>query len=146
MSGFRDVGPLPEVVTWQGATVLARDGEGRVLMQLRDSYENIAAAGKWCCFGGEVEPGEDLETAARREFMEETGIDLSEDVLRPLACFGSGAMKGGVVYVFALNRVIAPSEVQLGEGAGFAFLTRLQAEKFDLIDNFRRVLLDLKDF
>ena len=146
MSGFRDIGPLPDQMTWQGASVLARDPHGRVLMQLRDDIPGIAAPGKWSFFGGEVEPGEALEAAARREFFEETGVDIAGAGLRPLARFGSGTMQGGVVHVFALDRALDPGEVRLGEGAGFAFLTRAQVEAWDLIEGFRQVLLGLEDF
>jgi 8-oxo-dGTP pyrophosphatase MutT (NUDIX family) len=49
----------------------------------------------WGIPKGGVEPGESLETAARREFIEETGITL--DPARPLKFLrGSGdAIKGG---------------------------------------------------
>ena len=146
MSGFVDIGPLPDKVIWRGATVLARDREGRVLMQLRDTYSDIVAPGQWSFFGGGVEPGEALDKAARREFFEETGIDLTGEALRPLVRFASQAKAGGVVHVFALERAIGADEVTLGEGAGFGFLTRAQVETFDLIDNFRAVLLGLDDF
>jgi 8-oxo-dGTP diphosphatase len=146
VSRFRDIGPIPEPVIWNGATVLARDAQGRVLMQLRDDIGGIAAPGQWSLFGGGAEPGEDLETAARREFHEETGIDIDGETLEPVARFASQALRGGVVHVFALARPIAPGEVRLGEGAGFAMLTRGQAETFDLIENFRKVVLRLADF
>ena len=146
MSGFHDIGPIPDPVIWRGATVLARDAEGRVLMQLRDDAPGVAAPGQWSFFGGAVEPGESLEAAARREFREETGIDISGDRLDPLARFASTALKGGVVHVFVLRRRLGAGDVRLGEGAGFAFLTRGQVERFDLIGTFRRVLLSLDDF
>ncbi|MEZ5715340.1 MAG: NUDIX hydrolase [Paracoccaceae bacterium] len=146
MSGFADIGPIPDKVIWQGATVLARDAEGRVLMQLRDDHAGVAAPGQWCLFGGAVEPGESLDQAARREFHEETGIDIAGHRLDPLARFGSAALKGGVVHVFVLRRPVRADEVTLGEGAGFAFLTRAQVERFDLIANFRSALQGLEDF
>lgn len=146
MSAFRDIGAIPAEVIWQGASVLARDAEGRALMQLRDTREGIAAPGKWSLFGGGVEPGEALEAAARREFLEETGIALEPADLRPCARFASASLRGGVVHVFVCSRAIRPEEPRLGEGAGFAFLTRAQVEQFDLIENFRRVLLGLEDF
>lgn len=146
MSGFADIGALPDNVIWRGASVFARDNEGRMLLQLRDDYPGIAAPGQWGFFGGGVEPGETLDTAARREFLEETGIDLAGENLRPLVRFASQALTDGIVHVFALERAIAPHEVALGEGAGFAFLTRMQVENFDLIENFREVLRRIDDF
>jgi 8-oxo-dGTP pyrophosphatase MutT (NUDIX family) len=51
-----------------GAVVVAR-GDGRVLL-LHDPTED-----RWCFPKGHVEPGESLLAAARREVVEETGID-----------------------------------------------------------------------
>lgn len=146
MSAFVDVGPLPDEVNWRGAAVLAQDREGRFLMQLRDSYEGIAAPGAWSLFGGGVDPGEALDAAARREFHEETGIDISRETLRPLVRLASQATAQGIVHVFALERAIAAHEIRLGEGAGFAFLTRDQVAKFDVIGGFREILLGYEDF
>lgn len=133
-------GPLPGRVLWQGAAVMAGDGAGRVLMQLRDSRTDIAAPGLWSFFGGALEPGEAPGTAARREFFEETGIDISADPLEPLARVASQATKDGVVHVFRLARPLAPGAVRLGEGAGFAFLNPTQIETYPLITSFREIL------
>ncbi|UYV38247.1 NUDIX hydrolase [Rhodobacteraceae bacterium D3-12] len=140
MSDFVDFGSLPDEVTWRGASVLAQDVRGRVLMQLRDSDAGLASPGKWGLFGGGVEPGESLDAAARREFHEETGIDIAAEALRPLARFRSQAMASGIVHVFALDRRVVREDVRLAEGAGFAFLTREQVGHFDLIEAFRTVL------
>ena len=144
MSGFREFGPLPKEVSWQGAAVLALDQHGRALMQLRDAHDDVAAPGKWCCFGGGVEPGESIDEAARREFLEETGVDISVDVLTPLVRFASTATKNGVLHLYRLERVLCPEEITLGEGAGFAFLTPGQLERFNLIDNLAAILADLR--
>lgn len=146
MSRFRDIGPIPDPVIWNGVSVLARDMQGRVLMQLRDDVAGIAAPGQWSLFGGGVEPGESLEVAARREFLEETGMDIRGQRLDPVARFASLAMPGGLLHVFALASRIDPAELRLGEGAGFAMLTRDQVERFDLIENYRRLLVALPDF
>jgi 8-oxo-dGTP pyrophosphatase MutT (NUDIX family) len=45
--------------------------DGRYLMQLRDDIPRIFYPGHWGCFGGAVGPGEDKETALRRELEEE---------------------------------------------------------------------------
>lgn len=144
--GFRVVGPLPDPVGWRGAAVLARDRQGRVLMQLRDDAAGIVAPGKWSLFGGGIEPGETPELAARREFREETGIDITADALHPLVMFASQARIDGVVHVFRLDRRVETGDVTLSEGAGFGFLTRPQVAQFDLIENFRGILLELEDF
>ena len=52
------------------AAVVARDG--RVLIAQRP--EGKWQAGRWEFPGGTVEPGEDEETAVRRELMEELGV------------------------------------------------------------------------
>ncbi|MDQ2093822.1 NUDIX domain-containing protein [Rhodalgimonas zhirmunskyi] len=143
MSGFRDMGAIPERIEWRGAAVMAFDATGRALMQLRDDIPQIAAPGKWSFFGGAVDPGEALDTAARREFLEETGIDIAQDEISPVARFASVFRNNGVIHVYRLHRTVAPHEPRLGEGAGFAFLTRRQVESFALIEGFREILLGL---
>lgn len=55
------------------ARILLLDGEDRVLM-FRFTPDDRPPF--WCTPGGALDPGESYETAARRELMEETGIDL----------------------------------------------------------------------
>ncbi len=62
-------GPL-EALRVVAAAVIARDG--RVLIAQRP--EGKWQAGRWEFPGGKVEPGEDEETAVRRELMEELGV------------------------------------------------------------------------
>jgi 8-oxo-dGTP pyrophosphatase MutT (NUDIX family) len=40
---------------------------------------------EWCIPGGHVDAGEDFRTAAQRELLEETGIDIPEDILAEVA-------------------------------------------------------------
>jgi predicted NUDIX family NTP pyrophosphohydrolase len=57
-------------------------------------------AGAWSIPKGELEPGEDLEARARREFFEETGTALPDDT--PLEPLGEVRQKGGKrVHAFA---------------------------------------------
>ncbi|RBI85717.1 7,8-dihydro-8-oxoguanine-triphosphatase [Rhodosalinus halophilus] len=145
MTGFRTLGALPEVEGWRGALVMAQDEAGRVLMQLRDDRHDIAAPGQWGMFGGGVEPQETLVEAAVREFREETGIWLSEDELAPLVRVPSHARPDGVLYVFHTDRSIAPRDVRLGEGAGFAFLTPAQLLRFEVIAPLRPLFAEMFD-
>lgn len=59
-----------------GAVVV--DSDGRLLLVLR---ANDPGRGKWSVPGGRVEPGEDDETAVRREADEETGLTVTVDRL-----------------------------------------------------------------
>ena len=56
-----------------GVAVVVRDEAGRVLLGRR---ARGAYAGLWCIPCGYVEWGEDVREAARREFAEETGLEV----------------------------------------------------------------------
>jgi ADP-ribose pyrophosphatase YjhB (NUDIX family) len=60
-----------EVLLLPAVTVLARDGDGRVLL-VKHSY-----TGRWGLVGGSVELDEAPEDSARREALEETGLAVS---------------------------------------------------------------------
>lgn len=76
-SGSLEPGEIAEVVANLGAgTVLVAPGDGErepraLLMRRRNP-----PVGLWENPGGMLEPGEDFAAAARRETLEETGIDL----------------------------------------------------------------------
>jgi len=70
----RPVCPRCDWVEWRNpkaaVAVILRDGAGRVLLaRRRGSY-----AGAWCIPCGNIEWEEDVREAARREFLEETGL------------------------------------------------------------------------
>jgi 8-oxo-dGTP diphosphatase len=46
---------------------------GSILLQQRDDKPDLPFAGRWTFFGGQVEPGENLVDALRRELLEELG-------------------------------------------------------------------------
>jgi 8-oxo-dGTP diphosphatase len=66
MSGGEALTPVPCV-----GVVAVEDG---ALLLIR--RRNPPSAGRWTLPGGRVEPGETLRAAARREALEETGLDL----------------------------------------------------------------------
>ncbi|WP_284984290.1 phage portal protein [Arthrobacter sp. efr-133-TYG-118] len=77
------VKPAPAVaksagVSVAGAAVKARD-TGRVLMIQRYLDPEDTAAGRWEFPGGHLDPDEDAQTAAIREWEEETGLDFPAD-------------------------------------------------------------------
>lgn len=55
-----------------GAAILIVDGQNRLLLMKRSD------SGCWGPPGGAVEPGEVVEEAARRETLEETGLQVIE--------------------------------------------------------------------
>ena len=56
------------------ARILLVDGAGRVLLFRFTPYDGRPPF--WCTPGGKVDDGESYEAAARRELMEEVGLDL----------------------------------------------------------------------
>jgi predicted NUDIX family NTP pyrophosphohydrolase len=68
--------------------------------------------GVWTLPKGEPEPGEDLETTARREFAEELGLPVPPGPLVPL---GEITQKGGkVVTAWAVEGDLDPADVVPG--------------------------------
>lgn len=55
------------------ARIILLDPEGRVLLFRFDPDDRPPF---WCTPGGALDPGEDYASAARRELIEETGLDL----------------------------------------------------------------------
>lgn len=66
-------------------------------------------AGAWSIPKGEIEAGENAELAAKREFLEETGLSLVGD-LTPLGSFRQPS--GKVVHAFALEGDADPAQAK----------------------------------
>lgn len=81
---FRNV-PAPSADLAHAVTGIVLVGAcGRFLLQLRDDIPDIVNPGRIGMFGGHLEDGEDMETCARRELEEETGLAVATGSLRPL--------------------------------------------------------------
>jgi 8-oxo-dGTP diphosphatase len=99
----------------EGAHVLAEDSDGRVLV-VRSTYMGPG----WMLPGGRVERGETPETAAVRETLEETGIEVAIERLLLLEAY----RPKDVSFVFRGRVVGGTLEPQLGEIAEVGWLTR----------------------
>lgn len=133
--------PPPGAVA--SALVLASDAEGRVLLQLRDDRPGVLFPGLWHPFGGGVEPGETRIAAAAREFEEETGVRAEVPALLPLTRLVRPHGDTDDVSLFRLSAPLAPSDIQLREGAGFAFFTARQIATIPLAPHIQPVLAAL---
>lgn len=140
--GLAEALSIPDPGRACAVMVLAFDDEGRALCQLRDDHAHVAAAGLWHFFGGAVEPGESWRAAAAREFAEETGLALPEDAFQPHCRILSPVDTGRDLDLvcFRLTRPVAPAEIRLGEGAGFAFLTAAQIARYAFVSSSKLVL------
>lgn len=78
--------PPPEryYVTVDAVAIAPSPGEGRSVLLIRRGHEPFA--GSWALPGGFVDPDEDLEQAARRELIEETGV--SAPAMHQIGAFG----------------------------------------------------------
>lgn len=124
--------PWLEPSEHRGVGILLQDGDDRVLMQLRDDVPGIAGPGKWCLFGGHLDPGETILEAAIREMEEETGLIVRPDELTPYVVSRSRP-DSNLVYIYRMKRLISPADIRVGEGAGFGFFTRAQLSRLELI-------------
>lgn len=86
-----------------------RDGRIKVLLGHPGSpYFAGKDEGDWTVLKGEVDPGEELEAVARREFAEETGHRIDDDVR--LVELGDIRQKSGkVVFAWAVEGDLDPA-------------------------------------
>jgi 8-oxo-dGTP diphosphatase len=85
-----------------------------ILMICRDSRVGDYHAGKWNGLGGKLEPDESPLEAARRELIEEAGVELPLDSFRSLGgvhfpCFKAARGEDWIAFVFEARVSARPS-------------------------------------
>ena len=87
---------------YAGVVVKCKD---KVLLAKRNNLGSFP--GMWSIFGGRVEEGEDTRDAAKREFFEETSIDINDEDISFVGLIPRYTRDGkkvkGMMYVYQLN-------------------------------------------
>lgn len=95
--------------------------KGRVLMQLRDLKPDIDAPGCWGFFGGAIAEEESPEIAAKRELLEEIGVDAAS--IRWLGSEKIADLDRIYAHAYACDLSATPEELCLTEGADFKLVS-----------------------
>jgi 8-oxo-dGTP diphosphatase len=117
--------------------LLIENGEGKVLLQLRDDIPHIPWPNTWGTFGGQIEEGETPEDAMKREIREELMYELHDP--EP---FGNFPYDGYDIYMY---RKLAPDfaigDVTVCEGQGAAFLSLREVEEAECAANCKEIVI-----
>ncbi len=112
--------PAPEryYVTVDAVAVAPSAAGGQSVLLIRRGHEPFA--GSWALPGGFVDPDEDLEQAARRELVEETGVIAP--VMRQIGAFGDPGRdpRGRAVSVAFLAVLDTTTAARAGDDAADA--------------------------
>jgi 8-oxo-dGTP diphosphatase len=113
--------------------VLIRDGEGRCLV-LRRAMSSKGNPGKWDFPGGKVDPGESIDQSARREVLEETGLEIA--IGRVMGAAESESPSNRVAYLI-LEGHVQSNAVQLStEHEDYAWVEPGELARMDLVPQF----------
>ena len=101
------------------AALIIISGDNKILMGRKDPSSGGVYADAWHIPGGGLDDGESLETAARRECLEEVGLDLTDQTLARVPFIGQGESPktletGEIVWC---NMTFNRFEVRLSESA-----------------------------
>jgi 8-oxo-dGTP diphosphatase len=115
------------------ASVMLVNRRRHVLLQQRDDRPDLAYAGRWTLFGGQVEEGESPEECIRRELKEELDLDLPVEHWMTVECLARTTAETVVYNHLFVGKMTRPiEELTLYEGAAMAYFDRDHASRVDL--------------
>ena len=100
------------------------DRRGWILLQERDEFPAIDPE-KWGLVGGHVDDGEDVEAAAYRELLEETGVRLAPGTLQSwqtIEVFHPAYGTNDRMHVYAAPTGLTDADIVCGEGRQIVFV------------------------
>jgi 8-oxo-dGTP diphosphatase len=120
------------------------NGQGQILLQLRDDRPDLAFPNYWTTLGGAIEAGESPEAAMRRELLEE--IEIAPE-MRLWRVFDRVVTLGGTQvtaeqHVFVGEIVLAAADIKVNEGQGVAFFGRNDLENIQIGFGFESLFRD----
>lgn len=110
---------------------------GRVLL-LKGAPTKRLWANQYNGIGGHIEQGEDVLTAARREFMEETGLSLQSAHLAAVVMIDTGERTGIGMYVFKATAL--PGNPQSGPEGTLEWVSHQEALNLPLVEDLPQLL------
>lgn len=88
----------------KNTTLCYLEQDGNYLMLHRVKKKEDANAGKWIGIGGKLEENESPEECCVREFLEETGLTLTQYRYRGLITFASDCWEGEYMHLFSATQ------------------------------------------
>lgn len=119
-----------KLVPGDASAVILYTEEGEYVVQLRDDLPGIFFPGHYGLFGGALENNESYLDCARREVLEETGLDLGHRLVPFMSLpldfgpFGHGTV-GREFFTAEISKIECES-INLTEGQAFRVLTASQ--------------------
>lgn len=98
------------------------NGDGKYLLQMRDSTPGICNPMKWNFFGGKIEEEKDVRVAAARELAEELAIKTDPATFEYLGEIASS--EDSIVHVVRYSNPVEWQHINVQEGAGAGFFTK----------------------
>ena len=124
------------------ASAIILNNNNDFLLQKKDfSYSWFP--GKWCLFGGGVEPGEGPEKALRRELEEEISHFFDDIIFfkkHEYRDVSPNGVREGLQYVYVTKFKGKISDIKIYEGAGFAFFSPSELDSIHINDPDLRAL------
>jgi 8-oxo-dGTP diphosphatase len=124
------------------ASILLVDPRGWVLLQERDEHP-VIDPGCWGFVGGHVDRGEEPDSAAYRELLEETGLQVEPPALelwREISIYHAAYESFDDVFVYTAPTTVTDADIVLGEGRQIVFVDPATLDRLPLTASATRIL------